>query len=68
MGLAWPASSVAIPHHWRRRLLTLRTASQRSGPPADHDAYTQAALYPDVIAIAAAEPRAGMKTHPTGPE
>jgi hypothetical protein len=28
----------------------------------------QAATYPDVIAIAAAQLRAGMKTHPTGPE
>lgn len=64
----WPASPAAIPHHWRHRLLTLQTANQPTGPAADHDAYVQAATYPDVITIAAAELRAGIKTHLTGPE
>ena len=51
----WPASPAAIPHHWRHRLLTLQTANHRYGTPTDHDAYIHAAIYPDAIALAAAE-------------
>jgi hypothetical protein len=64
----WPASPAAIPQHWRHRLLLLQTANQRSGPPPDSDAYMQAAIYPDIIAIAAAELSNGIKTHLGGPE
>jgi hypothetical protein len=51
---AWPASPAAIPRHWRHRLLTLQTANHRHGTPTDHDAYTHAAIYPDLITLAAA--------------
>jgi hypothetical protein len=50
----WPRSPAAIPLHWRHRLLTLQTANHRYGTPADYDAYTHAAIYPDAIALAAA--------------
>jgi hypothetical protein len=50
----WPASPAAIPLHWRYRLLTLQTANHRYGTPTDHHAYTDAAIYPDAIALAAA--------------
>jgi hypothetical protein len=52
---SWPASPAAIPHHWRHRLLILQTANHRYGTPTDHDAYIHAAIYPDAIALAAAE-------------
>lgn len=52
---SWPASPAAIPHHWRHRLLMLQTANHRYGTPTDHDAYIHAAIYPDAIALAAAE-------------
>ncbi|MEX5713413.1 hypothetical protein AB1484_35625 [Parafrankia sp. FMc6] len=64
----WPASPAAIPLHWRHRLLTLQTANHRIGPSPEHDAYTQAAIYPDAITIAAAELRANSTAHPPGPE
>ncbi len=64
----WPASPAAIPQHWRHRLLLLQTANQRSGPLPDSDAYMQAAIYPDIIAIAAAELRNGIMAHLGGPE
>jgi hypothetical protein len=60
----WPASTEAIPLHWRHRLLTLQTANHRYGTPTDHDAYVQAAIYPDAIALAAAE----LSPRPAGPE
>lgn len=60
----WPASPAAIPLHWRHRLLTLQTANHRHGTPTDHDAYMHAAIYPDAIALAAAE----LNSHPAGPE
>ena len=63
----WPASPAAIPLHWRHRLLTLQTANHRLGSPADHDAYMQAAIYPDTITIAAAELGASTKAHTAGP-
>lgn len=50
----WPPSPAAIPLHWRHRLLTLQTVNYRYGTPTDHDAYTHAAIYPDVIALTAA--------------
>jgi hypothetical protein len=50
----WPPSPAAIPLHWRHRLLTLQTANHRYGTPTEHNAYTQAAIYPDAIALAAA--------------
>jgi hypothetical protein len=50
----WPPSPAAIPLHWRHRLLTLQTANHRYGTPTGHDAYTQAAIYPDAIALTAA--------------
>jgi hypothetical protein len=40
--------------HWKHRLLTLQTANHRLGTATDHDAYTDAAKYPDAIALAAA--------------
>jgi hypothetical protein len=49
----WPPSPAAIPLHWRHRLLTLQTANHLYG--TDHDAYMHAAIYPDAIALAAAE-------------
>ena len=33
----------------------LQTANHRYGTPTDHDAYIHAAIYPDAIALAAAE-------------
>jgi TniQ/Helix-turn-helix domain len=62
---AWPASPAAIPLHWRHRLLILQTANHRYGTPADHDAYTHAAIYPDAITLAAARLN---PHHPAGPE
>jgi hypothetical protein len=50
----WPPSPVAIPLHWRHRLLILQTANHRYGTPTDHDAYTHAAIYPDAITLTAA--------------
>jgi hypothetical protein len=61
---AWPSSPAAIPFHWRHRLLTLQTTNHRYGTPTDHDAYIHAAVYPDAIALAAAE----LNHHPAGPE
>jgi len=52
---AWPTSPSAIPLHWRYRLLTLQTTNRRRGIPTDHDSYTHAAIYPDAIALAAAQ-------------
>lgn len=51
---AWPASSAAIPLHWRYRLLTLQTTNHHRGIPTGHDAYTHAAIYPDAVTLAAA--------------
>ncbi|MHA6756980.1 hypothetical protein [Streptacidiphilus sp. PAMC 29251] len=51
---AWPSSPRAIAEHWKYRLLALQTASNHHGVPTDHDAYADAAKYPDVIALAAA--------------
>lgn len=50
----WPSSPAAIPFHWKHRLLILQTANHRLGTATDHDAYTDAAKYPDAIALAAA--------------
>ena len=50
----WPPSPAAISFHWRHRLLTLQTANHRYGTPTDHDVYTNAAIYPDAIALTAA--------------
>ena len=61
----WPSSPAAIPLHWRHRLLILQTANHRYGTPADHDAYTHAAIYPDAITLAAARLN---PHHPAGPE
>ncbi len=61
----WPASPAVIPLHWRHRLLTLQTANHRYGTPADHDAYTHAAIYPDAIALAAGRLN---PPHPAGPK
>jgi hypothetical protein len=60
----WPASLTAIPHHWRHRLLTLHAANHRYGTPDDHDAYMNAAIYPDAIALAART----IKQYLAGPE
>ena len=60
----WPMSPAAIPHHWRHRLLTLQTVNHRCGTPTDHDAYMYAAIYPDAIALAAAE----LNARPAGPD
>jgi hypothetical protein len=60
----WPSSPAAIPLHWRHRLLTLQTVNHRYGTPADLDAYTHAAIYPDAIALAART----ITAHTTGPE
>jgi hypothetical protein len=49
----WPPSPEAIPLHWRHRLLTLQTVNHRYGTPTGHDAYTDAAIYPDAIALTA---------------
>jgi hypothetical protein len=49
----WPSSLAAIPIHWRHRLLTLQTTNRCLGTPTDHDAYTDAAKYPDAVALAA---------------
>jgi hypothetical protein len=65
--LTWPSSPAAIPQHWRYRLLVLQTANQRTGPPPEHDAYRQAAIYPDIIAGAADELRNRIKAHLPGP-
>lgn len=61
----WPASPAAVPHHWRHRLLILQTANHQYGIPTDHDAYTDAAKYPDAITLAAARLS---PPHPAGPE
>jgi predicted transcriptional regulator len=66
--LTWPSSPAAIPQHWRYRLLVLQTANQRTGPPPEHDAYRQAAIYPDIIAGAADELRNGIKAQLPGPK
>jgi hypothetical protein len=60
----WPTSPAAIPLHRRHRLLILQTANHRHGTPTDHDAYIQAAVYPNAITLAAAE----LTPHPAGPE
>jgi hypothetical protein len=49
----WPSSSAAIPFHWKHRLLILQTANHRLGTATDHDAYTDAAKYPDAVALTA---------------
>ena len=51
---AWPASPDAIPLHWRHRLLVLQTTNHSRDIPADPEIYTNAAIYPDAIALAAA--------------
>jgi hypothetical protein len=51
---ALPTSPAAIPRHWRHRLLVLQTTNYRRGIPADHDTYTDAAIYPDATALTAA--------------
>jgi hypothetical protein len=48
-----PTSPAAIPSHWRYRLLVLPVGNHHRDPAADHDAYTQAAIYPDAINRAA---------------
>jgi hypothetical protein len=50
---AWPASPEDIPFHWRHRLLILQTTNHHRGIPDDHGSYTQAAIYPDAISLAA---------------
>ncbi|MEU8250640.1 TniQ family protein [Nonomuraea sp. NPDC048916] len=49
----WPSSPAGVPFHWRHRLLILQTANHRLGIATDHDAYIDAAKYPDAIALAA---------------
>ncbi|MEU4234847.1 TniQ family protein [Nonomuraea sp. NPDC026600] len=49
----WPASPAVIPLHWRHRLLTLQTTNHHRAIPTDHDIYTDAAIYPDAIELAA---------------
>ncbi|HEX9547990.1 MAG TPA: hypothetical protein VF942_11670 [Acidimicrobiales bacterium] len=51
---AWPASPDAIPLHWRHRLLILQTTNHSRDIPTDPEIYTNAAIYPDAIALAAA--------------
>lgn len=51
---AWPASPDAIPLHWRHRLLILQTSNHSRDIPTDPEIYTNAAVYPDAIALAAA--------------
>jgi hypothetical protein len=51
---AWPASPDDIPLHWRHRLLILQTTNHSRDIPADPEIYTNAAIYPDAIALAAA--------------
>lgn len=51
---AWPPSPADLPMHWRRRMLVLQTTNHRQGTPTEHDAYEQAAIYPDAIRLAAA--------------
>jgi hypothetical protein len=41
-----------------------RPLSSCGGAPTDHEAYIHAAVYPDAIALAAAE----LNPHPAGPE
>lgn len=48
----WPSTPATIPTHWRYRTLILQTTNH-SSTPSDHDAYTQAAIYPDAITNAA---------------
>jgi TniQ len=50
----WPASSPAVPHHWRYRLLALQTHNRQRGISTDLDAYAHAAIYPDAIELTAA--------------
>lgn len=50
----WPASTGAIPLHWRYRLLILQTTNHGRDIPTDPEIYTNAAIYPDTIALAAA--------------
>jgi hypothetical protein len=47
----WPAAQAAIGGHWRHRLLTVQTINHHRGLDTDHDTYTRAAKYPDVIAL-----------------
>jgi len=51
---AWPASPDAIPLHWRHRLLVLQTTNHSRDIPTDPEIYTNAAIYPDAITLAAA--------------
>jgi hypothetical protein len=48
-----PVSATSSPPHWSRRLRTLQAANQHLSTPADLDTLTQAAIYPDAIALAA---------------
>jgi hypothetical protein len=54
----------ALHRNRRHRLLILQTANHRHGTPTDHDAYIQAAVYPNAITLAAAE----LTPRPAGPE
>ncbi|WP_236581119.1 TniQ family protein [Rhodococcus sp. T7] len=49
----WPASTTALPHHWRHRLLRLQTRNHYLGIQTDHDSFTHAAIYPDTVELAA---------------
>lgn len=49
----WPASTTALPHHWRYRLLRLQTRNHYLGIQTDHDSFTHAAIYPDTVELAA---------------
>ncbi|GGK99393.1 hypothetical protein Ppa06_67480 [Planomonospora parontospora subsp. parontospora] len=50
----WPRSPASLPAHWRYRLLILQSTNHGKGTPDDHDAYIDAAKYPDAIALTAA--------------
>jgi hypothetical protein len=59
----WPASTSAVPHHWRYRLLALQTHNHHRGISTELDTYTHAAIYPDAIELAAA----ALAKHPHDP-
>jgi len=54
LNAAFPVLYRAIPLHWRHRLLILQTTNHSRDIPADPEIYTNAAIYPDAIALAAA--------------
>jgi hypothetical protein len=51
-----PVSAPSSPPHWTQRLRVLRAANQHLTAPSDLDTLTEAAIYPDAIALAATAP------------